>query len=287
MPLRIRPLRPADVPRALALSRQAGWNQVAADWHRLLELSPDGCFGGWLDGTLIATSTLVIHGKADAGPTGWIGMVLVDEAHRREGYGTRLFERALERATAAGVSDVGLNATDEGRSIYVRSGFVEVARIRRWHGPLSVPSGDRDRNRIVTNPAPERLLDRDRAVCGVDRGAVIGHLQAEPDTRSVAAVDRRSGDCRGYAIVRPGRDAHQIGPLIATDGSALTALLAGIADRVDPPSVVVDVLDAGAAPALRAAGLAPEWELVRMRHDARTNCLVGDGVVGAVGLEFG
>lgn len=79
--MEIRHLTTADVPAALELVKQAGWNQVSADWHRLLDLEPDGCFGGYVDGDLVATTTLCTydgseHKSAECGN----GPVLTDTA---------------------------------------------------------------------------------------------------------------------------------------------------------------------------------------------------------------
>ena len=41
----IRTLRAEDTAAAHALGTREGWNQTAADWSRLLQLDPDGCFG--------------------------------------------------------------------------------------------------------------------------------------------------------------------------------------------------------------------------------------------------
>src|SRR5690606_10280179 len=64
-------LTESDVNAALHLSTQAKWNQVDADWRRLLRLWPDSCFGLWQDESLIATATLARFGEI-----GWVGMLL-------------------------------------------------------------------------------------------------------------------------------------------------------------------------------------------------------------------
>jgi hypothetical protein len=77
--IEVRPLESTDIPGALRLSTQAGWNQIDADWRRLIRLWPDGCLGGWRDdGTLVATATLATFDRS----VGWVGMVLVDESCR-------------------------------------------------------------------------------------------------------------------------------------------------------------------------------------------------------------
>jgi hypothetical protein len=57
MSLDLKPLGLADVPDALALSTAEGWNQNAADWQRMFDLEPEGCFGVREDGRLVGTVT--------------------------------------------------------------------------------------------------------------------------------------------------------------------------------------------------------------------------------------
>ena len=133
-------LTAGDLDGALRLSTQAGWNQVAADWRRLLDLSTSGCLAGRLDGSLVATATVASFGAA----AHWIGMVLVDEAMRGKGLGSTMFARIIARARERGGDAVGLDATDLGRPVYLKQGFTDVAPIDRWTGMLrpATPPGD-------------------------------------------------------------------------------------------------------------------------------------------------
>src|SRR5687768_3853716 len=59
---RIDALTLTDLPGALRLSAQAGWNQIDADWRRLVDLWPATCLAGRDDdGQLIATATLAVY----------------------------------------------------------------------------------------------------------------------------------------------------------------------------------------------------------------------------------
>jgi hypothetical protein len=117
-----------DLPAAMDLSAGAGWNQLEMDWSRLLSLSPGGCFGGWVNGELVATSTALNY---EDGPC-WIGMVLVSERHF--GHGRHIFQRALVHARESGTSLIGLDATDMGRPLYRQATpfFALAAKPGKW-----------------------------------------------------------------------------------------------------------------------------------------------------------
>ncbi|MCT9098048.1 GNAT family N-acetyltransferase [Haloarchaeobius sp. HME9146] len=281
--MKIRTLRPEDVPAALALSTQAGWNQLEADWTRLLDLAPELCFAGVVDGELVATSTLVSYDEV-----GWVGMVLVDESHRRQGYGMEIFRQALDAAIEVGLEVVGLDATDAGRAVYQNVQFVDVAPITRWQGELTVPpatasSAFDGTPPVVRDPPVARLRELDEQACGVDRGDLLSRLLSEEGTVAFQAADDR-----GYAIVRPGRTHWQVGPVIARDGQTLEALLEAVADSLPDRRVIVDVLgESGYATELGRFGLTEHRHLTRMTHQASNPALMGDAVVAAAGFELG
>ena len=293
--MEIRALTHEDVPAAMALSRGAGWNQVCADWHRLLDLAPEGCFAGWVDGELVATSTLVTYD----GAVGWIGMVLVDADHRRQGYGSRMFEHARRLAHERGVL-AGLDATDAGRAVYGPAGFVEVCPIERWCGVIE--SDERAEGPVRTLAPDELSAVRalDRRACGLDRGDLLEHLlSAEAVTGLVLGEDSRpatgADDLRGYAVVRPGREHAHVGPVVAPTAEDAAVLLEA-ASEVAGESVIVDVLATEWPDSfLEGMGLERQRELTRMVDgeavgDGKregTDPLVGNWVVAATGFEFG
>lgn len=272
--MRIRTLEESDVPAALRLSTQAGWNQVEADWHRLLALAPDTCFAGVVDEELVATSTLICYEDV-----GWIGMVLVSEAHQRQGYGMTIFRRALDAGQEAGLDVIGLDATDAGRAVYRQVDFVDVAPIERWAGRLDVQASEGAPS-VVRTPDFARLQRIDASACGVDRGALLSRLLSEADTRFVLATDDS-----GYAVVRPGRTHAHVGPIVAEDTDTLRELLGALTGAVADRPVYVDAFPEQAA--LGDFGLEPQRHLTRMTHGTGSHALMGPRTVAAAGFELG
>src|SRR5262245_43463016 len=98
-------MTPADVPLGMELKRLAGWNQTEADWRRLLDLEPDGCFVAELDGTASATLATCVFGAV-----AWIAMVLVHPRGRGRGLAKALLAHALNYLERRAVSSVRLDA---------------------------------------------------------------------------------------------------------------------------------------------------------------------------------
>jgi GNAT superfamily N-acetyltransferase len=280
MPLAIDRLGPGDLEAALRLSTQAGWNQLAADWQRLLDLSPEGCLVGRLGGAVVATATLASFGR-DAH---WIGMVLVDEAMRGRGFGSAMLGQVLDLARSRGTGVVGLDATDLGRPVYLKLGFKEVAPIDRWTGTLR-PTPAPGEVGILDRSSIEALVALDRAQCGADRSELFRHLLHEPGVIGVGCY--RQG-MSGFAFLRPGRTHAHVGPIVAAEGADCLSLLSRLAPLAGSSPVLLDSLRSpGTARLLEESGLTVARRLTRMTLGSPQPVLMGEGVRAAVSFEWG
>ena len=282
MTLELDGLTHPDVPDALRLSTEAGWNQTAADWSRLLDLAPGACFAGRLAGHLVATATVVGYGS-----TNWIGMVIVERACRGRGFGTELLRRALEHGLGQGGVAVGLDATDLGRPVYLGQGFVDCAPIDRWLGQLT-PGGPPGSPEVETliGRVPDDALVFDQSAAGLDRGALLRHLGQEPDVSVLVARDQDLPV--GLAFLRPGREHHHLGPVIAESGGVLQALLHAAAGRLAGQTVLVDALRNDlTSDRLAACGLRVQRRLQRMTYGRPQGILTGTRVAAATAFEWG
>ena len=199
--LHIRPLLESDLPAALHLSTQAGWNQLARDWLRLLRLFPSQCLAGCLHEQLIATATLATYENR----LGWIGMILVDPAHRSKGHGIAMFDAILALADQLAIPTLALDATDLGEPLYRKRGFLPSTPINRWLTPIATHS-----HRHIPTPCPTPsesdwpdILALDHASANIDRSPLLGALAGEPNAR--LRILRESCRLVGFAFARPGR----------------------------------------------------------------------------------
>lgn len=245
----IRRLTQSDIDGLMRLSRAAGWNQIEADWLRLLDVEPEGCFGLVSEGVLAATTTAVCFGRKLA----WIGMVLTDPDFRRRGLARRLMEHALEFLDQRRVEWVKLDATDMGRPLYLALGFEDESRIERWKATSPPHSG-------AGASASERFdLDAalDRAGFGADRAALLQNL-ARDHAVSIPG--------EGYAMSRAGGNASTFGPCVARSPEAARTLLELFLARHPGETVFWDLLphNREAVNLARDFGFAPIRKLARM-----------------------
>jgi GNAT superfamily N-acetyltransferase len=212
------------------LSIEAGWNQNVVDWTFMLGagrgFGVKSASGAW------EASSLVLP----LGPKlAWISMVLVTKARRRGGVGTALLRRCIEEATETGAV-AGLDATEQGRPIYLPLGFHDLYKISRWHldGAKEAPRGPSVRPLTPSDLSAVQAFDR--RLSGMERPALLAHLAARQSACAFVAED--AGRVSGFVLGREGRTATSIGPVIAENEATGLALITRVASTVPGPFII-------------------------------------------------
>lgn len=254
----LRCLRRQDLADLQILSEAAGWNQLPADWERLLRLAPQTCFGIELEGRVVASATVLPYGNRVA----WLGMVLTHPEARRQGHARKLLGHVL----GLGLPALMLDATAAGQPLYESMGFVPVGEIHRYRREASGSTAAGD---VGVLAAPED------AAFGANRQALLAQLARE------GRLYQQSG---AYAIVRPGRLAEHLGPMVASSRQKAQALLEQLL-AVEGPALVAD-LHPHAEALFRSYGFQRTRSLLRM---VRGRALPSDcsQVYAAAGFELG
>lgn len=262
--LQIRTMTAADIPLGLRLKSQAGWNQIAADWQRMLAMQPDGCFVAELDGVAVATAVACIFGSV-----AWIAMVLVEESVRGRGIGKALMQHALEFVDDRGAVSVRLDATPLGQPLYEQLGFLPQYALTRFAGCVfdAKRSDAQIGMRLVQSSDAQPILELDYAVTGADRSRLLLRLLHEQPQRSQVAF--WGEQLAGFITVRPGSNAWQIGPCIAQSDVG-PILMRRACGQVVGEALLIDIPKAN-KPAMQwavDAGLQRQRRLLRMCRGA-------------------
>ena len=273
---RIGSLDLCDLPGALALSASANWNQNEADWRMMLALGQ-----GWgirtrgADGPdqLAASIVALPYGATFA----WVSMVLVLPEFRRLGLASRLLRHALGVLASLGRSGL-LDATPAGHAVYLQEGFRDTwgfARYRREARDLEFQKAEAQNADRTPGPASRPLRDGDwPAIEALDAPAFgasrLPLLRALAQRLPLAArVVEVGGRLRGFVFGREGREASQIGPLVADDETTAMSLMGDVLSDLPGP-VYIDLLDRRQAllPWLQLQGFTFQRPFTRMLHGA-------------------
>jgi GNAT superfamily N-acetyltransferase len=214
-----------DARAGLLLSEEAHWNQNEADWRFFLR---EGKVFGIRDGDhLIATAALLPYTSGNA----WISMVLVTASWRRRGLATRLLDACLDAAAKQALT-TWLDATPAGAAVYGPLGFGPTLELRRLRFPGSAtPAAPK----LASNSSLDELIARDRHAMGFDRSALLRELAGRTGSQMIA----HGG---ALALVRNGRTARHIGPLVADEPTSATALVDAIVQSGAGP-ILIDVVN--------------------------------------------
>ena len=237
-PVEIVELGVDDGQAGLVLSTEAGWNQNEADWRFFLS---KGIVFGLRDGDrLVASAALLPYSAGNA----WISMVLVTADFRRRGIATKLVDACLDVAKRRGLT-TWLDATPAGATVYGPLGFLPTLQLRRLR--LQEPLGTTAIRPLSTGNL-DALAARDGSTMGFGRSALLSEFSARPGSRIVS-------EDRAMALVRSGRTARHIGPLLADRADQALALVDAIVHSETGPWLIDAVYS----------------------HDEFLNALVGSG----------
>lgn len=215
---------------------------MAGDFEHVQELGEErrGSFGdGYRTGLPRPKWLLLLAGPVTLtryGPgLATIGMMVVASRYGRQGLGGRLMRHVLELASGAVIY---LTATDYGRRLYERLGFLAIDRSTPFAGIFT--AGPADRAISVPRPAtPDDtpvIAAMDLAVFGADRRQVLTELPSYAEHLVVC------GDpVSGYAAAWLNGSTLIVGPVVADDPAVAIALIGGLAGSW-PGQVRVDIL---------------------------------------------
>jgi len=265
----LRPLHVDDIPAAFRLSAQAGWNHTEEDWHTLLDLAPETCFGIEISGKLASTTTLLCYGRR----LGWIGMVLTKSEFQRRGLARRLLQHTLNVADKMGMETLKLDATDQGQHLYLQCGFREEHQIERWQRPdektAQFPSG---------RPSSRTWAEGDLKDFGADRLSLLERLAQ----RNSPMLQNRA-----YLFARPGRVCAYLGPCIGDDAGDARTLISTCLESAGG-SWFWDLFPGNrhAAAIARDLGFTPQRHLLRMARGKELEQNI-DATYAIAGFELG
>jgi GNAT superfamily N-acetyltransferase len=152
-------------------------------------------------------------------------LVLVTARWRRQGLATRLVAACTSLLRDAGKAAL-LDAAPAAVAIYAALGFVPVGMLERWQG---IGGGERAMGAPIN-------LTFDRFAFGADRRFLLENFLARPSSVAFPSP-------HGFAIMRQGSSAFQVGPIVAEPAEAQALLTKAI--RAAQGQVLVDVLDTG------------------------------------------
>jgi GNAT superfamily N-acetyltransferase len=241
-----------------------GWNPGLGDADIFWDTDPEGFIAAELDGEMIGGGSIVSYN----GRFGFMGFFIVHPDHRGAGLGRDLWnarrQLLLDRLDPG--APIGMDGVFTMQSFYAAGGFRLLHRDIRYEG--SAPAGGRRRATIdVVDAAIVDFTDLDeydRRHFPAPRPRFLERWVSQPGGYAVAAVP--GGRVAGYAVARPCRVGHKIGPLFADDAAIAADLFDAVCGHLDGGRVQIDVPECNpdASALVRRHGFTEVFRCARM-----------------------
>jgi predicted N-acetyltransferase YhbS len=250
---RIRSLAAPDIADADGVLREAFHteNSFAGRLRRYLAIQPDGWLVAEEAGTVVG-----MVGAIDYRRFGYVGMMGVRPDRQGRGVGRQLMRTLLAWLEARGVPSARLEATEEGRHLYLRLGFTDTGGSLEFR--LASPViPDAPSVPVEVARDPREVTELDAALFGSERQRLWRWLLADETGRVLLARDT-DGRPAGYLCVQE----DVLGPWGARTPEIARALLDAALPLVRNPRTRVMVPEQNAA--ARAVLEARGWRLEKV-----------------------
>jgi ribosomal protein S18 acetylase RimI-like enzyme len=234
--MNIRQMTRDELDMLVEWAAREGWNPGLDDADVFWATDPEGFVAAEIDGELIGGGSIVAYGKK----YGFMGFFIMRPEYRGHGFGDHLWHERKRRLLARLDADatIGLDGVFNMQHYYARGGFRFVSRDLRFEGlGMDLPQ---PKHVIEASVLPfERIDAYDRRHFPAPRSRFLQDWIHRPGGHALAVVD--GGEIRGYAVMRPCRIGHKIGPLFAANAGLAESLLVAIASRVPGEPIFLDV----------------------------------------------
>ena len=205
-------------------------------------------FALWDQGSCCGFISVVIYKTS-----GWIGNLLVHPAKRGYGYGSRLFDFAMQHLEESQLERIWLTASVQGAPLYRKRGFVKVDQVIRWTG-LGAGGDDRQKG-PESSASVEELVELDRHCWKESRRPLLSLLADDGIILKQA---------NSIVLLQPSLDFWQIGPWLCKhhDPQEARLLLAETIRRTPAGmTLMTDTIEsAGLDLSLRQYGFKPQGQ---------------------------
>jgi GNAT superfamily N-acetyltransferase len=247
-----------EIQMAIGWAQKEGWNPGINDASAFHVADPTGFLVGKYDDRPIASISAVKYGNS----FGFIGLYLVSDDYRGNGFGFKIWEVAI--SSLAG-RNIGLDGVLAQQDNYKKSGFNLAHRNIRFAGKSS-------RNSLsVTNIVEFKNIDLkeiesyDRRFFPEERSTFLRNWISPENSQTLAIVENSS--VIGYGSIRACDRGFKIGPLNAENSDlAVELFLALTATIPEGSEIFLDVPEPNKS-AIQLAekfGMTPVFETARM-----------------------
>ena len=217
-------------------ARAEGWNPGPHDAGVFYVTDPDGFYGYFHKGELIAGGSVVSYN----GLFGFMGFFIVNPEYRASGIGRKLWvqrrDHLLSRLNTSAA--IGMDGVVAMQPFYNKGGFQLAFRDERYAVTGATYPIDPNISAITTADYPE-VFRYDQQCFGFPRSRFMKMWLELPDGFRFKYVSE--GRLKGIAVVRKATEGYKIGPLFANDAMVAEALYRACMNAVPGQLLFLDI----------------------------------------------
>lgn len=268
-----------ELSTAISWARDEGWNPGIHDAAAFYQADPTGFLVGKYNDQIIATISAVKYGSQ----FGFIGLYIVKDAFRGNGFGFKLWEAAISSLSGR---NIGLDGVLAQQDNYKKSGFKLAHRNMRFAGK-SAKSTLTTRAIASEHIEFNDISNYDSQFFSDERSAFLKHWISPENSRTLAIVE--NSKILGYGSIRACDRGFKIGPLNAETSDIAVELFSALTATIPEESeIFLDVPEPNKAAIALAQkfGMTPVFETARMYTKCFPN-LPLENIFGITTFELG
>lgn len=217
-------------------AEEEGWNPGLHDAEVFWQADPDGYYGYFKKGELIAGGSIVSY----HGEFGFMGFFIVKPAYRSRGIGRKLWyqrrDKLLSRMNKG--ASVGMDGVIAMQPFYQKGGFKIAFRDER-HEKTGMAFPVDEHITSIGERDIEAVLEYDSRCFGFQRPQFMRPWLNMPNVKAFQYRDH--GKLKGFAVVRKAVKGYKVCPLFADDKAIAEELYKACLDAVSGEPLYMDI----------------------------------------------
>lgn len=219
-----------DMSFILSLANKEGWNPGINDARAFWEIDPNGYFIIEVNSMPAGCISAVKYNEK----YGFIGLYIMLPAFRHQGYGIKLWNKALDYL---GNITIGLDGVIERQEDYKKSQFKLYYENARFEGRLHT----KENKELIplSDISFETLSKYDTSIFGMSRDRFLKKWINEDNTFSLSKLEKNQ--MVGFGVIRKCIKGYKIGPLFADNKTIAKEILEGLVAKIGYSPFYLDV----------------------------------------------